>query len=77
MAATAVAGEAGKGAGDELQRRRLLGNGGNDAREGGCTNWRALRVPTVSRSMTENLIELNVGRNDGGEQRCGDVLWPL
>ena len=49
VAAAAAAGKAGKGAGDELQRRRLPGNGGNDAREGVCTNSRVLRVPTVSR----------------------------
>ena len=60
VAAAAVAGEAGKGAGNELQRRRLPGNGGIDTREGGCTKWWALRVPTVLRSTAENSVELNV-----------------
>ena len=60
VAAAVAAGEAGKGAGNELQRRRLPGNGGIDTREGGCTNWRALRVPTASRSTAENSVELNV-----------------
>ena len=71
VAAAAVAGEAGKGADNELQRRRLPGNGRIDAREGGCTNWRALRVPTASRSTAENSVELNVDRNDGDERRGG------
>ena len=60
VAVVATAGEAGKGTGNELQRRRLSGNGGIDAREGGFTNWRALRVPTASRSTAENSVELNV-----------------
>ena len=76
MATAAAAREAGKGAGDELQRQRLLGNSGNDAREDGWMHWRALRVPTASRSTTENLIKLNVDRNDGGKRRGGDVLRP-
>ena len=76
VAAAAAAGEAGKGAGDELQRWRLLGNSENDDREGGCMNWRSLRVPTASRSTAENPVELNTDRNGDDERHGGDVLRP-
>ena len=71
VAAAAAAGEAGKGADDGLRRQRLPGNGGNDAREGGCMYSRVLRVPTVSRSTAENSVELNVDRNNDDERRAG------